>query len=82
MDELDKETTKCYYLKIMILNVPGLISKEDKLLTMLHELKEKICAPDVVFLCEPFLVDMKVPLFKFKEYNMEFVHRQTTKMVV
>ena len=79
LDEVDKETTKCYDLTIMHLNVWGLLSKYDKLLSMLHELEEKNPAPDITFLCENSLVDKKVPLCEFKEYNMKFVNRQNHK---
>ena len=65
----------------MHLNVQGLLSKYDKLLSMLHELKEKNCVPDIIILCETFLV-ITFPLCEFRKYNMEFVIDKTTKMVV
>ena len=71
---------KCYNLRIMYLNVWGLFSKYNKLLTMLCELEEKGNAPDIIFSCETFLVDMKVS--EFREYDMEFLNRQNLKMVV
>ena len=48
------ETTKHYYLKIMYLSVQVLLSKHDKLLSTLHELVKKNCAPDIIILGESF----------------------------
>ena len=79
LDELAKETSKCYNLKIMHLNVWGLLSMYNKLLSMLHELEEKNCAPDIIFVCETFLVDMKAPLCEYKEYNIGFPNKQSHK---
>ena len=53
----------------------GLLSKYGKFLSILHKLKEN-CAPEIILLCETFLVDMRVPLCEFKENNKELVNRQ------
>ena len=42
----------CYNLKIIHLNMWVLLSTNDKLFSILDELKEKKSAPDIIFLCE------------------------------
>ena len=56
-----------YKLKMVYLNLWSLLHNYDKVLSDLCELKEKNCISDIIFLCETFLVDMKVPLCEIKE---------------